>query len=99
MKRLDQTESPIFVILCVLCFQRQSFLTFISLLVKAISSKLSTLHFVLVCFVYLSSIVDLCFFYYVIKFVGISAVMLLVCLINVLDLHVVTIAKLFVIRI
>ena len=24
-----QTESPIFVILCVLCFQRQSFLTFI----------------------------------------------------------------------
>ena len=30
-KRLSQTESPIFVILCVLCFQRQSFLTFISL--------------------------------------------------------------------
>ena len=30
MKRLNQTESPIFVILCVLCFQRQSFLTFIS---------------------------------------------------------------------
>ena len=29
MKRLNQTESPIFVILCVLCFQRQSFLTFI----------------------------------------------------------------------
>ena len=28
MKRLNQTESPIFVILCVLCFQRQSFLTF-----------------------------------------------------------------------
>ena len=27
MKRLNQTESPIFVILCVLCFQRQSFLT------------------------------------------------------------------------
>ena len=26
---LNQTESPIFVILCVLCFQRQSFLTFI----------------------------------------------------------------------
>ena len=24
MKRLNQTESPIFVILCVLCFQRQS---------------------------------------------------------------------------
>ena len=30
MKRLNQTESPILVILCVLCFQRQSFLTFIS---------------------------------------------------------------------
>ena len=29
MKRLNQTESPIFVILCVLCFQRQSFFTFI----------------------------------------------------------------------
>ena len=29
MKRLSQTESPIFVILCVLCFPRQSFLTFI----------------------------------------------------------------------
>ena len=29
MKRLNQTESPIFMILCVLCFQRQSFLTFI----------------------------------------------------------------------
>ena len=29
MKRLNQTESPIFVILC--CFQRQSFLTFILL--------------------------------------------------------------------
>ena len=29
MKRLNQAESPIFVILCVLCFQRQSFLTFI----------------------------------------------------------------------
>ena len=28
MKRLSQTESPSFVILCVLCFQRQSFLTF-----------------------------------------------------------------------
>ena len=27
MKRLNQTESPIFVILCVLCFQRQSVLT------------------------------------------------------------------------
>ena len=25
MKRLNQTESPIFMILCVLCFQRQSF--------------------------------------------------------------------------
>ena len=31
MKRLNQTEPPIFVILCVLCFQRQSFLTFILL--------------------------------------------------------------------
>ena len=31
MKRLNQTESPIFVILYVLCFQRQSvFFTFIS---------------------------------------------------------------------
>ena len=30
MKRLSQTESPIFVILCVLCYQRQTFLTFIS---------------------------------------------------------------------
>ena len=29
LKRLNQTESPIFVIVCVLCFQRQSFLTFI----------------------------------------------------------------------
>ena len=29
MKRLNQTESPIFVILCLLCFQRQSFMTFI----------------------------------------------------------------------
>ena len=29
MKRLNQTESPIFVILCVLCFQRQPSLTFI----------------------------------------------------------------------
>ena len=28
MKRLSQTESPIFVILCVLCFQRQSFFEF-----------------------------------------------------------------------
>ena len=29
MKRLNQIESPIFMILCVLCFQRISFLTFI----------------------------------------------------------------------
>ena len=29
MKRLIQTESPIFVILCVLCFQRQCFFFFI----------------------------------------------------------------------
>ena len=28
MKRLNQTESPIFIIMCVLCFQTQSFLTF-----------------------------------------------------------------------
>ena len=26
MKKLNQTESSVFVILCVLCFQRQSFL-------------------------------------------------------------------------
>ena len=30
MKRLNQSGSPIFVILFVLCFQRKSFLTFIS---------------------------------------------------------------------
>ena len=30
-KRLNQTESPIFVILCILGLQRQSFLTFILL--------------------------------------------------------------------
>ena len=29
MKRLNQTESPNFVIVCVLCFQRLSVLTFI----------------------------------------------------------------------
>ena len=28
MKKLNQTESPIIVILCGLCFQRYSFLTF-----------------------------------------------------------------------
>ena len=28
MKRLNQTESPIFLILCVLCFQRLSFFDF-----------------------------------------------------------------------
>ena len=32
MKRLNQTETPIFVILCVLCFQLQSFFTFLPLL-------------------------------------------------------------------
>ena len=34
MKRFNETESPspIFVILCVLCFQRQSFLTYFTLL-------------------------------------------------------------------
>ena len=47
---------------------------------------------------YFSSTVALSFFYYVIKFVGESAETLLVCLINVLDLHVVTIAKLYVIK-
>ena len=31
LKGLNQTESPIFVILCVLCFKRQSFFTFIAL--------------------------------------------------------------------
>ena len=31
MKRLNQTESLIFMILCVICFQRQSCLTFILL--------------------------------------------------------------------
>ena len=30
MKRRNQTESPFFVILCVLCFQRQSFLLLLS---------------------------------------------------------------------
>ena len=39
MKRLSQTESQVFVILCVLCFQRQSFLTFI-LSFKAIYSAM-----------------------------------------------------------
>ena len=34
MKGFSQTESPIFVILCVLCFQRHSFLTFIALHMK-----------------------------------------------------------------
>ena len=34
LKRLNQTESPIFVILCVLCFQRQSFFTFFYSLLK-----------------------------------------------------------------
>ena len=34
MKSLNQTESPIFVILCVICFQRQSFLAFIFKLLK-----------------------------------------------------------------
>ena len=31
MKRLNQTESPIFVILCVLCFQRQFFFYYYSM--------------------------------------------------------------------
>ena len=34
MKRLNQTESPVFVILCVFCFQRQSFFTFIPLAIS-----------------------------------------------------------------
>ena len=34
MKRLDQTESPIFVSFCGLCFQRLSFLTFLNSNVK-----------------------------------------------------------------
>ena len=37
MKRLNQTESPIFVILCVLCFQRQSFFTFIQHFIHIVS--------------------------------------------------------------
>ena len=45
----------------------------------------------------LSSAVALSFFYYVIEFVGLSAVTLHVCLKNALDLHVVSIAKLYVI--
>ena len=47
---------------------------------------------------YLSPTVALSFFYYIIRFVGVSAVTLLVCLINVPDLHVVSIAKLYVIK-
>ena len=38
MKRLNQTESPIFVILCVLCFERQSCFTFISILYRSAKS-------------------------------------------------------------
>ena len=45
---------------------------------------------------YFSSTVALSFFYQVFKFVGVSAETLLVYLINVLDLHVVIIAKLYV---
>ena len=40
MKRLDQTESPIFVILYVLCFQRQSFFTFIFVTLKSCNKLL-----------------------------------------------------------
>ena len=43
MKRLNQTESPIFVILCVLCFQMQSFLTFTLLILEGVSEKSHTL--------------------------------------------------------
>ena len=44
MKGLSQTQSPIFMLLCVLCIQRQSFLTFILDLcqhVSEISAKAS----------------------------------------------------------
>ena len=61
-------------------------------------SLLWTLHLVLICFVYLSPTVALSFFYYIIRSVGVSAVTLLVYLINVPDLHVVSIAKLYVIK-
>ena len=47
---------------------------------------------------YQSPTVALSFFYYIIRFVGVSAVTLLVCLINGPDLHVVSIAKLYVIK-
>ena len=40
MKRLNQTESPIFVILCVLCFQRLFFLTLILILHALVSLHL-----------------------------------------------------------
>ena len=47
---------------------------------------------------YQSPTVALSFFYFIIRFVGVSAVTLLVCLINGPDLHVVGIAKLYVIK-
>ena len=39
MKRLNITESSIFVILCVLCFERQSFFYFYSVCTQYITSK------------------------------------------------------------
>ena len=45
MKRLNQTESPIFVILCVLCFQRQYFFTFISYMASDLSLFVPHLSF------------------------------------------------------
>ena len=44
MKRLNQAEPPIFVILCVLYFQRQSFLTFITLPWKWKNSNYTFTH-------------------------------------------------------
>ena len=55
-------------------------------------------HFVSVCFVYFHSTGALSFFNNVIESVGLSAVTLLLCLINALGLHVVSIAKLYVIK-
>ena len=59
MKRLNQTESPIFVILNVLCFQRQSFFTFI-FLCSGFSSALSS--FLCYITVFLIIYVSLCCF-------------------------------------
>ena len=48
MKRLSQTESPIFVILCVLCFQRQSFFTFIGLVGRVRATRQGSMSFFLI---------------------------------------------------